>query len=105
MTVIKRSNETTKKDLLTALERFTEMLKDHEEDDAIADLREAASLLKSSSEGSPELRKAASMIIDAFEGDHELIAYTFQRDTEEWTEIEELSQTSARVLSLARRLK
>lgn len=46
------------------------------------------------------------MIVDAFEGEHELMAYTFQRDNAagQWTAAEVLSQASARVLSLARRI-
>ena len=49
-------------------------------------------------------KAAIEAIIDAFEGDHELIAYTHQRDSREWTEVEELSQASSRVITLARRM-
>lgn len=104
MTVIKRNQANTQSDLLQAIDRLCLLLIDQKEDEAVAELRDAAKDLKQSQSGSKEQRAAVRRIIDAFEGDHELIAYTHQRESDQWTEVEELSQASSRVLSLARRM-
>ena len=104
MTVIKRNQANTQSDLIEAIERLCVLLLGQKEDDAVADLRAAADALRGSQNGSKEQRAAIREIIDAFEGDHELIAYTHQRESDQWTEVEELSQASSRVLSLARRM-
>ena len=106
MTVIKRSRQDSTADLVSAIEALVPLLKDQKETDAAADLTEAAEALRTAKAQSDAHKAAVAKIIDAFEGDHELIAYTFQRDTGgQWTEVEELSQASARVLSLARRMQ
>jgi hypothetical protein len=104
MTVIKRNRNTTRDDLLEALTKLCWLLEDQKEHDAVADLREAAEKLRNSKPESSEQRAAIASIIDAFEGDHELMAYTMQREGTQWTEVEELSQASSRVISLARRM-
>jgi hypothetical protein len=106
MTVIKRSRDDSSSDLVSAITTLIPFLKDQKENEAAADLERAAEQLRTAKSGSKEQKDAVAAIIDAFEGDHELIAYTFQREnSNQWTEIEELSQVSARVLSLARRMQ
>src|SRR5687767_9677657 len=106
MTVIKRSRDDTSTDLVAAITTLIPFLRDQKENDAADDLEKSAALLKKAKIGTKEHKEAVAAIIDAFEGDHELIAYTFQREnSNQWTEIEELSQVSARVLSLARRMQ
>lgn len=102
---IKRKRSATISDLCEALNNLTCLLKGQDEEEAIADLNAAADLLKKSKPESLEMKSAVKKIIDAFEGEHELIAYTLQREGDQWTEAEELSQSSSRVLSLARRLR
>jgi hypothetical protein len=104
MTVIKRSRSTTTQDLVVAIEKLCPLLLQQKESEAVEDLQAAVKQLRTAKEGSESHKQAISSIVDAFEGDHELIAYTHQRDTDQWTEVEELSQLSSRVLSLARRL-
>ncbi|MBP9708880.1 MAG: hypothetical protein KBD78_14690 [Oligoflexales bacterium] len=104
MTVIKRTAKNSSSDLVTALGTFIEFLRDMGENDAADDLEEAMGSLEEEDVQSADYRQALETIIDAFEGDHELAAYTFHRDTSEWTEKEELAQISSRVLSLAKRL-
>ena len=105
MTVIKRNRDATKVELLEAVSLFINLLEDQDEDEAIAFLKRASKTLTSANSGSTEQKTSVKEIIDAFEGDHELIAYTHQRDGDQWTEVEELSQISSRVLSLAKRLR
>ncbi len=106
MTVIKRSQKDTTTDLITAIDVLIPLLRDQKEDEAVGVLATAAKALKSAKPQSAEHRQAVASVVDAFEGDHELISYTFQRDNgSQWTEVEELSQASARVLSLARRMQ
>ena len=104
MTVIKRNRVSTTSDLIAAIEKLCPLLESQKEFDAIKDLREAAERLRTAPEGTAEHKQAIRSIVDAFDGEHELMAYTLQRDTDQWTEVEELSQVSSRVLSLARRL-
>ncbi len=106
MTVIKRSRQDSSVDLVTAIEALIPYLRDQKENDAADALVGAADKLRESKPKSPDQKEAVAAIIDAFEGDHELISYTFQRENGgQWTEVEELSQASARVLSLARRMQ
>lgn len=107
MTVIKRSRQDSVADLIAAIDALVPLLKDQQEDEASVSLTTAAKALRSAKANSAEQKKAVASIIDAFEGDHELIAYTFQRESGagQWTEVEELSQVSARVISLARRMQ
>ena len=104
MTIIKRNRVTTSSDLISAIDKLCPLLERQKEFDAVEDLRKAADQLRASSENSAAWKEAIESIVDAFEGEHELMAYTMQRDTDQWTEVEELSQVSSRVLSLARRL-
>lgn len=106
MTVIKRSRQDSSSDLVSAIVELIPYLKDQKEADAAASLAEAAEALRTAKAGSEPHKAAIAQVIDAFEGEHELMAYTFQRDNGgQWTEIEELSQASSRVLSLARRMQ
>ncbi|MES2744166.1 MAG: hypothetical protein V4655_02020 [Bdellovibrionota bacterium] len=105
MTVIKRSRANTSQDLVAAIEKLCPLLENQKEFDAVADLKKASLVIGKAQEGTKEHRAAVDTVIDAFEGDHELMAYTHQRDTDQWTEVEELSQQSSRVINLARRLR
>lgn len=102
MSVIKRARSTTLTDLIETLDRFLPLLEGQDEDEAVAELKACKELLESS--GPEQQQTALGRIVEAFDGDLELIAYTFQRDGDQWTEVEELSHVSSRVLSLARRL-
>lgn len=104
MTVIKRDRKSTSHDLVQAIERLCWLLEDQKEHDAVKDLREAAAELEKSEAGSASQKQAVKKIIDAFEGEHELMAYTHHREGSQWTEVEELSLASSRVISLARRM-
>jgi len=105
MTVIKRDRKESSADLVVAIEKLAPLLENQGESDAVAELRTAGSNLKKAVPGSAEHKAAVTTIVDAFEGDHELIAYTFQRpNSTGWSEAEELSIASARVLNLARRM-
>ncbi len=107
MTLIKRSQTDNAKALIQAIESLTPLLRDQKENDAADDLDSAAKALVGAAPGSSQLKETIALIIDAFEGDHELMPYTFQREGAkgEWTEAEELSEASNRVLSLARRMQ
>ena len=107
MTVIKRSRQDSTADLVNAIETLTPLLRDQKESEAATVLDQASEVLRKSKPGSEDHKGAIEAIIDAFEGDHELISYTFQRESSagQWTEAEELSQASARVISLARRMQ
>lgn len=107
MTVIKRSRSDSSSDLVAAIDQLVPLLKDQKEHEAAAVLVEASATLKREKPGTDVHKAAIEAIIDAFEGDHELISYTFQREGSagQWTEVEQLSQASARVLSLARRMQ
>ena len=107
MSVIKRDKSASSQDLVQAIEKFIPLLKNQGEDEACDDLKAAAEALRQAKAGSPEHGAAVAAILEAFEGDHELVSYTFQRKHApgEWTEAEELSEASSRVLSLARRMK
>ncbi len=105
MTIIKRKHTDTTIDLIRAIEKLCSLLANQDDEDAIADLKAAASTLSHKDLDNAAKKGAINKIIDAFEGDHELIAYTHQRNTEHWTEVEELSQASSRVISLARRMQ
>ena len=106
MTIIKRSQKDTTADLLAAIDVLIPLLKDQHEDEACGLLVDAASALRKAKPQSDAHKAAVAKVIDAFEGDQELISYTYQRDNgNQWTEVEELSQASARVISLARRMQ
>ena len=105
MTVIKRTAANSVKDLLNAIDTLCPLLLDQKEGEAVDQLQEASRALSGSEQGTAEFKEAVGKIVDAFEGDHELIAYTFQRENPkgEWTLVEELNEASSRVLSLAKR--
>lgn len=106
MTVIKRDRQASTADLVKAIEALNSLLSDQGEEDAISALTEAMETLRKAAPGTPGHKEAIDTVIDAFEGEHELMAYTHQRaNATDWTEAEELSQASARVLSLARRMR
>ncbi len=107
MAVVKRDKSASTGDLMLAIERLVPLLKNQKEDDAIASLSDAVGLLRDAGPGTNSHKEAIEKIIDAFEGEYELMAYTFQRqgNDNEWTEADELSQASSRVLTLARRMK
>lgn len=106
MTVIKRDRNASGKDLIEAIEKFTELLEGQSEDEAIAALLSASQKLKTEKTGSGEHKSAVKEIIDAFEGDHELSAYILEKvDPTSWTESDQLSVAATRVLNLARRLR
>jgi hypothetical protein len=106
MTVIKRSRQDSATDLIAAIETLIPLLEDQDEGEAAKALAAANAQLQKAKAGSSEYKAAIAAIVDAFEGEHELMAYTFQRDNAagQWTAAEVLSQASARVLSLARRI-
>lgn len=107
MTVIKRSRSDSSVDLVNAIDELIPLLKDQKESEAAGVLAEAMDQLKDAKQGSKEQQAAVDKIIDAFEGDHELISYTYQREGSagQWTEVEQLAHASARVISLARRMR
>jgi hypothetical protein len=107
MTVIKRNRQDSCADLVAAIETLIPLLRDQKEGEAADDLVGAVDELKKAKAASPQQKAAVAKVLDAFEGDHELISYTFQRESSagQWTEVEELSQASARVLALARRMQ
>jgi hypothetical protein len=107
MTVIKRNRQDSCADLVGAIESLVPLLKDQKEGEAADALLGAVEELRDAKAGSAQQKSAIEKVIDAFEGDHELISYTYQRESSggQWTEVEELCQASARVLSLARRMQ
>ncbi len=106
MTIIKRDRKNSSADLVVAIEKLIPLLRDQSEDDAIEDLVKASELLSRNAPGSDKHQQAINLIVEAFEGDHELSAYTHQRaGSSDWTEFEELSLASNRVISLARRMR
>ena len=106
MTVIKRNRDSTRTDLLKALDSFIPLLSEQDdEEEAVNVLKEARKTLESATPGSSVIKEVAGTVVEAFEGDLELIAYTFTREGHEWSEAEQLSLASSRVLSLARRLR
>ncbi|NRA64311.1 MAG: hypothetical protein HRU19_07475 [Pseudobacteriovorax sp.] len=105
MAIIKRNRSSTTQALVEAMQKLCILLASQDDDEAIEQLQAAAEVLKKPNGTEDDLKAAIDSVIDAFEGDHELIAYTHQRDSKQWTEIEELSQASSRVLTLARRIR
>lgn len=106
MTIIKRDPKKSSADLVVAIEKLIPLLRDQKEDDAVADLEKACELLARNAPGSAKHKEAVALVVEAFEGDHELAAYTHQRaGATDWTEFEELSLASNRVLSLVRRVR
>ena len=106
MTVIKRSRQDSSADLIAAIDALVPLLRGQKEGEAADALVAAAAALKGAKAQSDGHKAAVATIVDAFEGDHELISYTFQRqEGSQWTEVEELSHASSRVISLARRMQ
>jgi len=105
MTILKKNRKSTTNDLIAAITKLLPLLSAQDEEQAVEDLKKATEGLRLATSGSPEEKAAIDVIIEAFEGEHELMAYTFQREGNQWTEAEELSQASSRVITLARRLR
>jgi hypothetical protein len=107
MAVIRRDKSASTGDLMVAISRLVPLLQNQKEEDAVEALLAAAKLLEDAAPGTKGHREAIEKIIDAFEGEFELMACTFQRQNSdnEWTEADQLSQASSRVLTLARRMK
>ena len=105
MVIRKRNKDDTKKALIEAISKLNLLLAEQEEDEAVDCLKDASSKLESSELGTNQFSSAVNSVIEAFEGEHELMAYTFHRDVDEWTVAEELAQASSRVISLAKSLR
>ena len=105
MTVIKRDKKDSTADLVTALDKLIPLLENQDEEDAVEALKGAMSALRKAQPGNADHKSAVDVVIDAFEGDHELSAYTLRAKSGEWSEAEELSIASNRVLSLALRMR
>lgn len=106
MTVIKRDRSASSKDLSTAIAEFVDLLADQNEPDAVAALKEAASLIKSSKPGEAKHSQGLEILNDAFYDTHELNAYIIEKPKgDEWGIVEQLSQAAARVASLLKRLQ
>ena len=103
MSVIKRDRNSSKADLTQSIYKLCYLLEGQKEFEAVEDLKKAASLLADNDLGSDNFNKGVAIVVEAFEDEHELMAYTFQRETKQWTEVEELANQSSRVLTLARR--
>ena len=103
MSVIKRDRNSSKTDLTQSIYKLCYLLEGQKEFEAVEDLKKAASLLADNDLGTDNFNRGVSIVIEAFEGEHELMAYTFQRETKQWTEVEELANQSSRVLTFARR--
>ena len=104
--VRKKDKQSSAKDLKTALNRLIGLLHEQGEDEAVSDLRIAMQNLMQYPHGSREFNSGLSLITEAFEGDHELKAYTFQRDkqNDQWSDADDLFLASTSVISLVRRL-
>ncbi len=107
MTIIKRSRADSSSDLVSAIEDLIPLLQDQREHDAADALKTAVVALRKSKPGTAEHKAAVDSIVEAFEGEHELMAYTIQRESSagQWTEVEQLANASSRVISLARRMQ
>ena len=107
MTVMKRSKTDSSSDLLEALAELIPLLKDQKEFEAADDLESIRTMLRDLKPGSDDYKGTIAKLVDAFEGEHELMAYTFQREGSEgkWTAVEQLSFYSSRVISLAKRMQ
>ena len=104
MAVMKRTKSNSIEDLRVALGKFIALLEQQDEFDAAKDLTMALNLLQSAKPNSPELVKSLQIIKIAFDEEHELVAYTHHRKTDDWTDREELATASTRVLNLTNRL-
>ena len=102
MEIRKRKKGDTKRALITAVQKLNALLTDQKEEEAVECLTDAVQKLEKSEPGTEGFTKAIDLIVEAFEGEHELMAYTFHRDVDEWTVAEELAQASSRVISLAK---
>ena len=106
MTVIVRGKKDSLKELSNALETFIPLIRNQGEDEAAVQLvKTLEDLKKITSVDSPDLRATLKDVIAAFEGDHDLMVYTHQRkNAGEWSEADELSLVSSRVLNLTRQM-
>ena len=106
MTIIRRSKDASTQDLVKALDDFISLLRGEDEEDAVAALETIMRSLAEAKEGTAASATAAASIVEAFEGELELSAYTIQRKGKpgEWTKADQLTSSSTRVFSLARRI-
>lgn len=104
MVVLKRTKSNSIEDLRVALGKFIALLEQQDEFAAAKDLTMALNLLQSAKPNSTELMKSLQIIKVAFDDEHELVAYTHHRKTDDWTDREELATASTRVLNLTNRL-
>ena len=104
--VMKKTKQNSAGDLVTALNKFIELLVAQNEHDAVKDLQAAVRDLEKFQPESEEFQSAVRVVLEAYEGDHELKAYTLrrQKQDDDWTEAEELYLASIDVLNLAKRL-
>ena len=106
MTVIVRGKKDSLKELSNSLETFIPLIRSQGDTDAAIDLLKILDDLKKiTSVDSPDLRPTLKALVNTFEGEHELMAYTHQRkNAGDWTEADELSLVSLRVLNLTRQM-
>ena len=104
--VLKKTKQTSVNDLLTALDKFMDLLKGQKEFDAVEDLQIVSADLKKYQPDEKEFQSALKNLLEAYDGDHELRAYTLRRKKadDDWTEAEDLYLASIDVLNLTNRL-
>lgn len=104
--VLKKTKQSSVNDLVTALDKFMDLLKGQKEMDAVEDLQVVSADLQKFQPDDQEFQAALKQLLEAYDGDHELRAYTLRRKKadDDWTEAEELYLASIEVLNLANRL-
>ncbi len=104
--VLKKTKQSSVNDLVTALNKFMDLLVGQKELDAVNDLKTISADLQTYSLDSKEFQNAIQNLLETYDGDHELRAYTLRRKKadDDWTEAEELYLASIEVLNLANRL-
>ena len=104
--VLKKTKQSSVNDLVTALDKFMDLLKGQKELDAVADLKIVSADLQKYQPDDNEFQSAIKLLLEAYDGDHELRAYTLRRKKadDDWTEAEDLYLASIEVLNLANRL-
>lgn len=104
MVVIRRDRKTSVSDLIDALYKFIELLKQQKDLEAAQELSESVKLLEKNSSDLSECKKIASNILKTFK-DQELDVYLQAKiDYKEWKASDELLELSSRVLNLVKRL-
>ncbi len=107
MAVIRRDRKSSSLELVKALRRLAPLLAGQGENDAATFMTSAATALEKQEQGSKAFAATIVGVLAAFEGEEfELMAYTLKTsDDRDWSQADELSVASNRVLALARRLK